>query len=720
MTATNALCAILHQLFSQSPRLLKHAVESYHRNSDKLPGLFYSLWELLTTTAADPWAGEFVCVLDALDECQASERSILLETICDTFRKLASEGRGSMNLKFLVTSRLYHDIEAGFKRLTFDMPMVHLAGDGEEEVSLISREIELVIDAEVDSLGVELELEKSVQISMKRKLCQVTNRTYLWLKLILDVIRARVEGVTEKDLVEILRTIPATLDEAYEAILAKSPLPDRAKKILQIICAAVRPLSLNEMNIALHIESNNRKYEEIDLKPQGQFASIIRKICGLFVSVKDERVYLIHLTAKEFLMSNDVIGLSNITPSTIGRWKHSLIPAESNLALAKACIWYLQLEVFAIEQNQKWLERDEFKSCMESHAFLDYSAQNWPAHFKQAGTDQNEEILKTVFHICKLSSPGFRTWFPIHWNTIDRYNKVPNIDNILVLFSLLGLTEPLRLVLTRQSVFVNILDRCSQTPLAWAAKYGQTEVVRLLLATPRVVVDSAHHFFEDYYGHTPLALAAMEGHTEVVQLLLATSRVDINSRDENGQTPLSLAAEYGYIEVVKVILDTSDVDVNLGDRPYRRDRPTPSTPWLAADQRNRYSRTPLSWACLSGNWGIARILLAVPGLNPNPGGDDGKTPLMLMVLRGELDLARMLIAMPGVDVNLGDDRGRTALSYAAGAGNEEIVRMLLAVRSANVDLEDVAGMTALSYASENGHKKIVEMLLTAAKVNNDT
>src|SRR5450432_1652841 len=96
---------------------------------------------------------------------------------------------------------------------------------------------------------------------------------------------------------------------------------------------------------------------------------------------------------------------------------------------------------------------------MKPHAFLDYSAQNWTAHFKQAGIDQNEEILKTVLHICKISSPGFRTWFPIHWITIGRFNKVPDIDNILVLFSLFGLTEPLRLLLTRHSIFVNILDK---------------------------------------------------------------------------------------------------------------------------------------------------------------------------------------------------------------------------------------------------------------------
>jgi ankyrin repeat protein len=56
------------------------------------------------------------------------------------------------------------------------------------------------------------------------------------------------------------------------------------------------------------------------------------------------------------------------------------------------------------------------------------------------------------------------------------------------------------------------------------------------------------------YGRTPLSWAAGQGHEEVVKLLLQTGKVDVDSKDtEYGRTPLSWAAEEGHEEVVKLL-----------------------------------------------------------------------------------------------------------------------------------------------------------------------
>ncbi len=59
---------------------------------------------------------------------------------------------------------------------------------------------------------------------------------------------------------------------------------------------------------------------------------------------------------------------------------------------------------------------------------------------------------------------------------------------------------------------------------------------------------------KDYIYQTPLFQAAMNGHEAVVRLLLETGKVDINSRDGKSGTPLSHAAENGHDAVVKLLL----------------------------------------------------------------------------------------------------------------------------------------------------------------------
>lgn len=119
--------------------------------------------------------------------------------------------------------------------------------------------------------------------------------------LIFDLIRQDLQSVmisTERE--KLFHTIPKSVDTAYTAILDKCTNKDRARILLKIVCAATRPVSVMEITTALLIQENHKTYDDLEIPPDGFSKTYIRNLRGLFVSVIDGRVFLLHQTAKEF------------------------------------------------------------------------------------------------------------------------------------------------------------------------------------------------------------------------------------------------------------------------------------------------------------------------------------------------------------------------------------------------------------------------------------
>ena len=101
--------------------------------------------------------------------------------------------------------------------------------------------------------------------------------------------------------------MPLEVSDAYEEILNKSSNKNDAKTLLRIIVASSRPLTLDEANVALTLatqEESCSSLKSLDLWPGESSPSIIRNMCGLFVTVHGNRVSLIHQTARAFLMNS--------------------------------------------------------------------------------------------------------------------------------------------------------------------------------------------------------------------------------------------------------------------------------------------------------------------------------------------------------------------------------------------------------------------------------
>ena len=87
------------------------------------------------------------------------------------------------------------------------------------------------------------------------------------------------------------------------------------------------------------------------------------------------------------------------------------------------------------------------------------------------------------------------------------------------------------------------------TPLHFAARRGNDEIVKVLLEQPKVKVDA-----KDSSGKTALHLACSEGHCRVCQLLL-NKGADIKAVTADNTTPLHNAILNGHSQVATMILN---------------------------------------------------------------------------------------------------------------------------------------------------------------------
>jgi len=77
-----ALSAILRQLFSCNPALLRHAEDAWTKNVKMTASHGEKLWRILMGAASDREKGEITRVLDALVECWQQGRFYLIDLLC--------------------------------------------------------------------------------------------------------------------------------------------------------------------------------------------------------------------------------------------------------------------------------------------------------------------------------------------------------------------------------------------------------------------------------------------------------------------------------------------------------------------------------------------------------------------------------------------------------------------------------------------------------------
>ena len=470
-TAVLALCALLHQLFKTNNSLIGHAMEEFKSKGKRFTQDFSSLWKIFTGAVAD--SGNVICVIDALDECERLSRNILLNSLVKFYSDAnADKGTSGGYLKIILTSRPYQSIGDNLHNL----PRIRLRG--EDETIAVTADVKLVITERVRKLGSKRNLPDHVQMKLLSSLVEGADRTFLWVSLILGILEETPEA-SEREFHEILSKLPKDLDAVYDKILGGSRDPKRAKKILHLIVAAARPLTLGEMNIALAVEAQHKSFKDLGPNLIYSFGSTVKELCGLFVRVIDSRIYLVHQTAKEYLVVS-----SRANGPSPGSWKHALNPIESNFIAANICLRYLLFSDFQTNPLAKDSGSCQMEDAVDpyanKHQFLDYTAKYWADHFRESQTKQEDESIASALKVCSTKSKVFLTWFQVYWIAVRGDKGYPENCTDLMIASYLGHEIVVQLLLIK-GANVNEHDYRWGSALNMAALGQHYSTVQVLL-----------------------------------------------------------------------------------------------------------------------------------------------------------------------------------------------------------------------------------------------
>ncbi|KAH7027235.1 uncharacterized protein B0I36DRAFT_247223, partial [Microdochium trichocladiopsis] len=452
-SVTHALRCIIHQVLKQQPELLTSEILGEFARDAQLLDSLVGLWDIFLQICQSQSSREIFCVFDALDECYSSQLQQFVETLVRWSENSGAKGR----IRILVTSRLYADVKRGLSELG---PEIHLSGEGDKEMGEISREINLVLAAKVEDVVKRLDLSKSQEDILKQELSRVPNKTYLWAHLVIDHIKTSFFDCDDESLRQAVRTLQKSVDESYERILSRSGEREKVKKLLSIIIAAKRPLTVRTLAEAWAVKPGQRLSSELTIASDSRYVSMLHDLCGLMVIAVGERVYLLHQTVREFLLA------SSYTPLPVGNspdiiWKGSIDEDEADSIMATICSVFLLLQDLPEIQNGSLYDNVAPRSSAgvnrDSH-LATYAARFWVAHVRGAGDMAREELLLLATQLCDPSLCSFQRWSQVYFPLVFGLDCAPEDVSSLIVAVSLNLPKVVDLLLKAEFIDLEFKD----------------------------------------------------------------------------------------------------------------------------------------------------------------------------------------------------------------------------------------------------------------------
>ncbi|KAH6724958.1 hypothetical protein BKA61DRAFT_537037 [Leptodontidium sp. MPI-SDFR-AT-0119] len=282
-SATAVLRGILYMLVSQQPSLVSHVRKKYDHAGKTLfedANAWVALTEIFGDVLRDPSLNTTYLIIDALDEC-VTNRPKLLEFI-------AMQSSTSQRVKWIVSSRNWPDIETQLERAGHKVRL-----SLELNAKSVAAAVDTFIQRKVDQLAKEKRYKAEMRHAVLQHLTSNANDTFLWVALVCQDLRA----TPKWNVLKKLPLFPPGLDSLYKRMMHQIGESDGAEVCRQVLASVAilyRPVTIPEL-IAL-VEQLEDFVDDLESVRE------IISLCGSFLTLREDTVYFVHQSAKDFLI----------------------------------------------------------------------------------------------------------------------------------------------------------------------------------------------------------------------------------------------------------------------------------------------------------------------------------------------------------------------------------------------------------------------------------
>jgi hypothetical protein len=207
-------------------------------------------------------------------------------------RFIAEQSSASSCVKWVVSSRNWIEIEEQLERAGHRVKL-----SLELNAKSVAAAVGNFIQRKVDQLAQEKQYKTEMRHAVFKHLTSNANDTFLWVALVVQNLKK----VSKWNVLKMLASFPPGLDALYERMMRQMNDSDSAEICRQVLASTAvlyRPVTMSELILLVQ--------QLEDFADDMESVREIIGLCGSFLTLREDIVYFVHQSAKDFLFKQTV------------------------------------------------------------------------------------------------------------------------------------------------------------------------------------------------------------------------------------------------------------------------------------------------------------------------------------------------------------------------------------------------------------------------------